>query len=133
MAFNTEHLPIDKPPSLHVPLSGEKPDDDDMGFNDPLNILYINMKSEGIPERFREQIAELEQMLLLTHQLSTIHAGIQVKRRKEEGELPLDESEDSQWKRASYRANVQDTYFQDGVYPWYIILPDQYRTRLTSF
>lgn len=126
-------LPIDRPPSLHTPLFGEKPDDDDMGFNDPSNILYINMNGGGLPERFRDRIAEFEQMLQLTHQLSTIHAGVQVKRRKEEGELPLDESEDSQWKRASYRANVQDIYFKDGVYPWYIILSGQYRRRLTSF
>jgi hypothetical protein len=118
---NVEDLPIDKPPSLHAPFSADDiPDDDDMGFNDPQNVLYINMKGEGLPERFRERIAELEQMLLLTHQLLTIHVGIQVKRRKEEGALPSDSSEESEWRRASYRTRVQQVYFQDGIYPWMV-------------
>lgn len=111
-------LPIDKPPSLSSPQITETPNDDDMGFVDPENILFISMQSEGLPERFRERIQEQEQMLLLTHQLATIHCGIQVKRRKEEGKLPSDASDDSAWKRNAYRAKVLQTYLQDGIYPW---------------
>jgi hypothetical protein len=58
-------------------------------------------------------------MLRLTQQLATIHAGIQVKQRKAEGSLPADDSDASRWKRSQYRARVLETYFQDGVYPWY--------------
>lgn len=57
-------------------------------------------------------------MLRLTHQLAVIHCGIQVNRRKKEGLLPGDDSDDSRWKRSQYRARVVDTYFNDGVYPW---------------
>ncbi|PMB68531.1 hypothetical protein BM221_005110 [Beauveria bassiana] len=114
-----QDLPIDKPPSFRAPQHGEVPSEDDMGFNDPQNILYTNLQGEGLSERFRERLAELEQMLQLTHQLVTIHCGIQVKRRKEEGVLPSDASEESEWRRAAYRVRVMETYFQDGIYPWY--------------
>ncbi|KAF1734318.1 hypothetical protein CRV24_005855 [Beauveria bassiana] len=115
-----QDLPIDKPPSFHASQHGEVPSEDDMGFNDPQNILYTNLQGEGLPERFRERLAELEQMLQLTHQLVTIHCGIQVKRRKEEGVLPSDASEESEWRRAAYRVRVMETYFQDGIYPWFV-------------
>ncbi|KAF7622842.1 hypothetical protein AFLA_010162 [Aspergillus flavus NRRL3357] len=57
-------------------------------------------------------------MLQLTHQLATIHAGIQVRDRKAEGALPRDDSDSSRWKRSQYRARVLHTYFEGGVYPW---------------
>lgn len=112
-------IPIDKPPTK-APLRAEIPSDDDMGFNDPQNVLYVNMEGKDIPARFKARIAELEQMLQLTHQLATIHAGIQVKQRKADGSLPNDDSEDSQWKRSQYRARVLETYFKDGVYSWHV-------------
>lgn len=112
-------LPIDRPPSLSSPQKADTPNDDDMGFNDPNNIFFINMQGEGLPERYRERLTELEQMLILTHQLTTIHCGVQVKRRKAEGKLPSDDSDDSKWKRSAYRARVLQTYLEDGVYPWY--------------
>ncbi|PIG87837.1 hypothetical protein AARAC_009859 [Aspergillus arachidicola] len=93
-------------------------DDDDMGFNGPQNIEYVNMEGVGLPARFKERIDELEQMLQLTHQRATIHAGIQVRDRKAEGALPRDDSDSSRWKRSQYRARVLDTYFEGGVYPW---------------
>lgn len=73
---------------------------------------------EGLPARFKERIDELDQMLQLTHQLATIHAGIQVRDRKAEGALPRDDSDSSRWKRSQYRARVLHTYFEGGVYPW---------------
>lgn len=115
------HLPIGKPPSLKTPHNkADIPSEDDMGFFDPDNILYINMEAPGVAERFKERIKELEQMLLLTQQLATIHAGIQVRDRKAEGSLPSDDSKDSQWKRSQYRTRVLDTYFKDGVYAWFV-------------
>ncbi|KAH0591829.1 hypothetical protein MHUMG1_10439 [Metarhizium humberi] len=110
-------IPIDRP-SLRAPAKNEIPSDDDMGFNDPDNILYVNMEAPGLGQRFKERMDELEQMLQLTHQLATIHAGIQVRRRKEEGALPTDDSDDSRWRRSQYRSRVMDVYFNDGVYPW---------------
>ncbi|OAA33981.1 hypothetical protein BBO_09372 [Beauveria brongniartii RCEF 3172] len=111
-------LPIDRPPSLHLVKQEDIPSDDDMGLNDPQNIAYVTLHAEDLPERFRERVAELEQMLLLTHQLVTIHTGTQVKRRMEEGVLPSDSSEESVWRRAAYRVRVMENYFADGVYPW---------------
>ncbi|PHH63986.1 hypothetical protein CDD81_5091 [Ophiocordyceps australis] len=112
------HLPIDPPPSKAPHGRSEIPSDDDMGLNGPDNVIYVNMKAEGIAERFKERIKELEQMLKLTHQLATIHAGIQVKKRREDGSLPSDDAERSQWLRAQYRVRVMDTYFKDGIYAW---------------
>ncbi|KAE8336249.1 hypothetical protein BDV24DRAFT_142120 [Aspergillus arachidicola] len=89
-----------------------------MGFNGPQNIEYVNMEGVGLPARFKERIDELEQMLQLTHQRATIHAGIQVRDRKAKGALPRDDSDSSRWKRSQYRARVLDTYFEGGVYPW---------------
>ncbi|PHH60333.1 hypothetical protein CDD82_2314 [Ophiocordyceps australis] len=112
-------LPIDPPPPYKAPMGKvEKPSDEDMGLNGPNNIIYVNMEGPGIAERFKERLNELTQMLQLTHQLATIHAGIQVMRRKEEGALPGDDSEKSQWLRAQYRVRVMDTYFNDGIYAW---------------
>ncbi|OAA58320.1 hypothetical protein ISF_06859 [Cordyceps fumosorosea ARSEF 2679] len=110
-------LPIDKP-SFRIPQHNEIPNEDDMGLNGLDNILYVNMEGPGLGERFRQRMGEIEQMLALTHQLATIHAGIQVRRRKEEGQLPTDDSDDSRWRRATYRARVMEVYFNDGVYPW---------------
>lgn len=112
-------LPIDKPPSLHDSETEGLPDGDDMGFKDPQNIFFVNLHGESIPERLKERLTEHEQMLQLTHRLVTIHCGIQVKKRKKEGVLPSDASEESAWTRAAYRAKVMETYFQDGTYPWY--------------
>lgn len=118
-------LPIDRP-SFRAPAKNEIPSDDDMGFNDPDNILYVNMEAPGLGQRFKERMEELEQMLQLTHQLATIHAGIQVRRRKEEGALPTDDSDDSRWRRSQYRSRVMDVYFNDGVYPWYVAAQTEY-------
>ncbi|KAE8402891.1 hypothetical protein BDV37DRAFT_284217 [Aspergillus pseudonomiae] len=116
-------LPIGKPPGM---TPGEIPNDDDMGFNDPQNLIWINMMGSGISERFRDRIEEFKDMLRLTHQMATIHAGIQVMQRKAEGTLPTDNSDSSRWKRSQYRARVLETYFQDGTYPW--INPSQHET-----
>lgn len=110
-------IPIEKPPQLGLPLDG-KPDDDDLGFNDPHNIIFINMKSAGLGARLKDDIQEHEKMLQLTHQLAMIHSGIQVKKRKQDGSLPADHSDDSRWKRSQYRARVIEAYLNDGVYPW---------------
>ncbi|PHH92897.1 hypothetical protein CDD83_3728 [Cordyceps sp. RAO-2017] len=114
-----DDLPINKPPAHAPHRSSDVPSDDDMGFNDPQNVLYVNMEGKDLSDpKLKPRLDELEQMCQLTHQLATIHAGIQVKQRKEEGSLPTDDSDDSRWRRAQYRARVVDTYFQDGVYPW---------------
>ncbi|KAB8254411.1 hypothetical protein BDV32DRAFT_142898 [Aspergillus pseudonomiae] len=105
---------------------GEIPSDDDMGFNDPQNLIWINMMGRNISERFRDRIEEFKDMLRLTHQWATIHAGIQVMQRKAEGTLPTDNSDSSRWKRSQYRARVLETYFQVGIYPW--INPSQHET-----
>lgn len=111
-------IPIHKP-SKHAPRGrSDGPSDDDMGFNDPGNIIYVNMEGQNLGERFKSRMEDLEQMLQLTHQLATIHAGLQVRDRKAEGVLPTDDSDDSRWRRSQYRARVLDTYYQDGVYPW---------------
>jgi hypothetical protein len=132
---NVADLPIGKPPT-HAPRnSSDIPSDDDMGFNDPDNVLYINMTGPDLGERFKDRIDELEQMLQLTHQLATIHAGIQVKQRKEEGSLPTDDSKDSSWRRSQYRARVLDTYFQDGIYTWCVhaqLKPMSHKTNSVS-
>ncbi|KAF4582744.1 hypothetical protein GQ602_005888 [Ophiocordyceps camponoti-floridani] len=113
-------LPIHKPPATAPHRAVDIPSDADMGFTDPQNVIYINMEAPGLGERFKTRIEELEQMLQLTHQLATIHAGIQVKQRKAEGVLPNDSetSDDASWKRSQYRARVLDNYFNNGVYPW---------------
>ncbi|PHH77655.1 hypothetical protein CDD80_385 [Ophiocordyceps camponoti-rufipedis] len=113
-------LPIDKPPATVPHRAVDIPSDADMGFNDPQNIIYVNMEAPGLGDKFKTRIGELEQMLQLTHQLATIHAGQQVKARKKEGVLPQDSdtSDDASWKRSQYRARVLDTYFNGGVYPW---------------
>ncbi|KAM3497329.1 hypothetical protein MY10362_009317 [Beauveria mimosiformis] len=125
-------LPIDRPPSLHLLKQEDIPSDDEIGFNDPQNIAYVTLHAEGLSERFRERMAELEQMLLLTHQLVTIHTGTQVKRRVAEGVLPSDGSEESEWKRAAYRVRVMENYFQDGVYPWLVSPGGFSRTQAVS-
>ncbi|KAH8715578.1 hypothetical protein HC256_004385 [Beauveria bassiana] len=112
------NLPIDNPPTLSS--RSDVPSDEDIGFNDPWNIVFVNMEAEGLPERLKERQTELETMLLLTHQLVTIHCGIQVKNRKAEGQLPADGSGASQWERAAYRVKVLKTYFQNGIYPWLV-------------
>lgn len=126
-----ESLPIDKP-SYKAPRSNEIPSDDDMGLNDPDNILYVNMEAAGLGQRFKERMEELEQMLQLTHQIATIHTGIQVKRRKEEGQLPTDDSDESKWRRSTYRTRVMDTYFKDGIYPWYVTHMHKLAAKLTG-
>lgn len=112
-------LPIDRPPSFGA-ASKEIPTDEDMGLHDAQNIFFVNMRAPDLSGRFDERLAELEKMLLLTHQLVTIHCGIQVKKRKEEGTLPSDDSEASEWKRAAYRVRVMEVYLQDGIYPWFM-------------
>ncbi|PFH60077.1 hypothetical protein XA68_11495 [Ophiocordyceps unilateralis] len=113
-------LPINKPPTTAPHRKVDIPSDADMGFHDPQNIIYVNMEAEGLGERFKNRIMELEQMLQLTHQLATIHAGIQTKERKAEGSLPNDRdtSDNSSWRRSQYRARVLDFYFRNGIYPW---------------
>ncbi|KNG83017.1 hypothetical protein ANOM_009586 [Aspergillus nomiae NRRL 13137] len=112
-------LPIGKPPRMDPGMTpGEIPSDDDMGFNDPQNLIWINMVGRDISERFRDRIEEFKHRLRLTHQFATIHAGIQVMQRKAEGTLPTDNSDSSRWKRSQYRARVLESYFQDGIYPW---------------
>jgi len=110
-------LPI-RQPTMRAPSRTEIPSDDDMGLNDPQNVLYINMEAVGLDGKFRDRIHDLEQMLQLTQQLATIHAGIQVKQRIAEGVLPGDSSKDSQWRRSQYRLRVLETYFLGGTYTW---------------
>ncbi|KAI9928712.1 hypothetical protein ASPWEDRAFT_127582 [Aspergillus wentii DTO 134E9] len=119
-AASVAGLPVRDPPPLRSPKdSSEIPSDDDMGFNDPQNIIYVNLKAKDLTDpKWTERINYLTQMLQLTHQLATIQTGIQVKDRKAEGVLPDDMSDASQWKRSEYRHKVMDTYFKDGVYTW---------------
>lgn len=118
---DVREIPIDKPPN-RAPRNQEIPYDDDMGFNDPANVLYVNMTGPDLGVKFKDRIDELTQMLQLTHQLATIHAGIQVKRRKAAGELPTDRSNASGWIRAQYRARVLDHYFNNGTYAWCVMI-----------
>ncbi|GAB0133125.1 mitochondrial chaperone DnaJ homeolog p [Epichloe bromicola] len=111
-------LPIDKPPTTAPhKLESEIPSDDDMRFNDPENILYVNLTGPDVA-KFKDRIDELQEMLQLTHQLATIHAGIQVMRRKAEGKLPTDDSQESGQRRSECRFRVLDTYSKDDVYTW---------------
>ncbi|KAF7861495.1 hypothetical protein EAF04_008058 [Stromatinia cepivora] len=88
----------------------ETPSKEDMGSDDPQNIIYASFKSKKIPDKFKDRVDKLEQMMKLTQQWLDTHAGIQVKGRKKENALPSGMDEDSRWKRSIYRVKVVDHY-----------------------
>ncbi|OTB18513.1 hypothetical protein K445DRAFT_20069 [Daldinia sp. EC12] len=108
-AMSISELPITLPP-IGTPISKDDvPNDRDMGKGDLDTIFYVVLKSQKVPDKFSSRINELEEMLDLTHQWLDIHAGSQTKKRKEEGALPSDNTDESRWKRSDYRAKVVDT------------------------
>ncbi|KAK7745695.1 hypothetical protein SLS62_009661 [Diatrype stigma] len=111
--MSVSEIPITLPPP-GIPVGDtDKPSDDDMGVNDPSSIIYVGLKAKNIPEKFNSRIKDLEKMLDLTHQWLDIHAGIQTKKRKAEGKLPTDSSDESAWKRSDYRVKVVDALLSE--------------------
>lgn len=65
---------------VELPLPGvpveELPSEKDMGKGEPDTIIYVNLKSKKIPEKFKGRIKELTEMLDTTHQWLDVHAGL---------------------------------------------------------
>jgi hypothetical protein len=106
-------IPVLLPPPGVPYDSDDQPSPEDMGINDPNSIIYVNLRAKNVPEKFNERLKQLESMLNLTHQWLDIHAGIQTGRRKKEGQLPSDSSDESSWKRSDYRVKVVDTLLSE--------------------
>jgi hypothetical protein len=106
-------IPVLLPPPGVPYDSDDRPSPEDMGINDPNSIIYVNLRAKNVPERFNERLKQLESMLNLTHQWLDIHAGIQTGRRKKEGQLPSDSSDESSWRRSDYRVKVVDTLLSE--------------------
>ncbi|KAK6608019.1 hypothetical protein H4I96_04254 [Botrytis cinerea] len=66
----------------------EAPYKDDLGSDYPQNIIYASFKSKKIPDKFKDRL--------------DTQAGIHVKDRKKEGELPKSMDEDARSKRSLY-------------------------------
>ncbi|KAK6599415.1 hypothetical protein H4I95_08290 [Botrytis cinerea] len=74
----------------------EAPYKDDLGSDYPQNIIYASFKSKKIPDKFKDRL--------------DTQAGIHVKDRKKEGELPKSMDEDARSKRSLYCFKVVDHY-----------------------
>ncbi|KAM0308325.1 hypothetical protein ACHAO8_010095 [Botrytis cinerea] len=46
----------------------EAPYKDDLGSDYPQNIIYASFKSKKIPDKFKDRVHKLEQMMKLTQQ-----------------------------------------------------------------